>query len=176
MTEANGERGGSSRGRRRSFWVWFLLVGVLLVAAAVILILAGLAALMKGQAPSVQPDSTLVLSMETPLQEAPADPIATELFHARIYTLNDLRVSLQKAAQDDRIKSVLLDVGFASYGFGKLEELRGYLTEFKKCKKPVWAYFEMTGNGGYFLASAAIGSWRPPPGRCRPACRARPRS
>ena len=117
---------------------------------------------MKGQIPQVKPDSTLIISLERPLQEPPPDPIATELFKAKIYTVYDLEVALKKAAKDDRIKSVLLEVGLTPMGFGKLEEVRAAILDFKKSKKPVWATFEMTGNGGYYLASAADKVVAPP--------------
>lgn len=139
----------------RRFWVFFILAGFLVVVGGILLILLGLAAMMKGQVPQVKPDSTLVISLERPLQEMPPDPIATELFKAKIYTVYDLQNALSKAAKDERIKSVLVEVGLSPMGFGKMQEVRAALLEFRKCKKPVWATFEMTGNGGYYLASAA---------------------
>jgi protease-4 len=150
------------RGGGRRFWVWFFLAGFLVVVGGILLVLLGLAAMMKGQVPQVKPDSTLVISMERPLQEQPPDPIVTELFKAKIYTVYDLEVSLKKAAKDDRIKSVLLEVGLTPMGFGKMEEVRAAILDFKKSKKPVWATFEMTGNGGYYLASTADKVVAPP--------------
>ncbi len=144
---------------------WGLLIFLAIVALLIlggVLMVAGLGALMKGKPVSVKPDSTLVIALDRPIQEPQPDPLMTEIFHAKIYCVYDLVSALDRAAKDDRIKSVLLDVGTFPSGFGKIQELRDALTKFKASKKPVWAYFEFTGNGGYILCSAADKVYAPP--------------
>ena len=147
---------------------WGLLVVLAIVAIFIlgaILLMAGLASLMKGQTVTVKPDATLVLALNKPLQERQPDPILTELFKAKIYSVYDVVSALDRAAKDDRIKSLLLDVNlYPPSGLGKTQELRQAVERFKQSKKPVLAYFEFTTTGGYYLASVADKVYCPPTG------------
>jgi protease-4 len=146
---------------------WGLLI-ILVVAALLILggvlMIAGLASLAKGKTVMIKPASTLVLSLDRPLQEPQPDPFLAQFFHAKAYCVYDLTTALDRAAKDDRISSLLLDVSAAPAGVAKLEEVREAVERFKASKKPVWAYFEATGTGGYFVASAAQKVCTPPTG------------
>ncbi len=146
---------------------WGLLIFLAIVALLILggfLVMAGLGALMKGKAVSVKPDSTLVLAMDRPLQEPLPNPLMTEIFHAKVYSVYELVSALDRAAKDDRIKSLLLDVGAFPSGFAKIQELREAVERFKASKKPVWAYFEYAGNGGYYLCASADKIYTPPTG------------
>ncbi len=146
---------------------WGLLIFLAIVALLILggfLVMAGLGALMKGKAVSVKPDSTLVLAMDRPLQEPLPNPLMTEIFHAKVYSVYELVSALDRAAKDDRIKSLLLDVGAFPSGFAKIQELREAVDRFKASKKPVWAYFEYAGNGGYYLCASADKIYTPPTG------------
>ncbi len=146
---------------------WGLLIFLAIVALLILggfLVMAGLGALMKGKAVSVKPDSTLVLVMDRPLQEPLPNPLMTEIFHAKVYSVYELVSALDRAAKDDRIKSLLLDVGAFPSGFAKIQELREAVDRFKASKKPVWAYFEYAGNGGYYLCASADKIYTPPTG------------
>lgn len=140
--------------------VFLALVGILILGG--VLVLAGLGALMKGKTVSVKADSTLVLVLDRPIQEPQPDPFMTEFFHARIYCVYDVVSALDRAAKDDRIKSVLLDVSSFPSGLGKIQELRDAVERFKASKKPVWAYFESAHTGGYYLATEADKIYAPP--------------
>lgn len=146
--------------RRWGLILFIALVGALLVGA--ILIMAGMAALMKGGTVTVKPNSTLVLSLDAQLQEVPPNPIATELFGAKALQMVEVHQALKRAAKDDRIKSLLIQAGWGPMGFGKMQELRSEIEAFKKSGKPVYAFFEDCGNGGYYLASAADKVYAPP--------------
>lgn len=144
------------------------LIALLVVLSALVLgallVAAGLSSLLKGPTAAVKPDSTLVVSFDRPLQELPPDPLLTQLFHAKVYSVYEVEEALQRAAKDDRIASVLVEVGSVPAGFGKFQEMRGALQRFKKSGKPVWAYFESAGNGGYYLAASADRVLAPPSG------------
>ncbi|MEW6757533.1 MAG: signal peptide peptidase SppA [Acidobacteriota bacterium] len=144
---------------------WGLIVALVVVVGlvlAVVLALAGFASLMKGPTVSVKPDSTLVIAFDRPLQELPPNPLFTELFNVKVYSVHEVVTALDRAAGDDRIKGLLLDVGAIPAGFGKIQEIRAAVLRFKKSGKPVWAYFESAGNGGYYLASSADRVFAPP--------------
>ncbi len=61
-------------------------------------------------------------------------------------------VRIQKAAKDDRIKALYLQIEDFDAGFGKLNELRQAINEFKKTGKKVFAYGEELTAKGYLLA------------------------
>jgi|WetSurMetagenome_2_1015567.scaffolds.fasta_scaffold02414_11 protease IV len=148
------------KGIRWGLLIFLALVGLLILGG--VLIIAGMGALMKGKTVNIKPDSTLVLVLDRPLQEPQPDPFLTEFFHAKIYSVYDLTMALDRAAKDDRIKSLLLDVGSFPTGFAKMQELRDAIQRFKASKKPVWAYFEFASNGGYYLCSSADKVYAPP--------------
>lgn len=148
------------RRRRWGLILFLALVGLLLVGA--VLVMAGFASLMKGGAVSVKPDSTLVLKLDAQLQETPPNPIATELMGAKVLQMLEVHQALERAAKDDRIKSLLIDAGWFEGGFGKMQQLRDDVAKFKKSGKPVYAFFEAAGNGGYYLASCADKVYAPP--------------
>lgn len=59
---------------------------------------------------------------------------------------------IRKAAKDDRVKALYLDISGLSVGFGKLHELRVAVGEFKKSGKKAFAYAEDLGTKDYLLA------------------------
>lgn len=153
----------SVRPPRRVRWgLLIVLAVVVILILGGILMIAGLAALTKGKTVAIKPSSTLVLALDRPMQESQPDPILTQFFHAKIYAVYDVESALDRAAKDDRIKSLLLDVGSFPSGFGKLQEIREAVERFRQSKKPVYAFFESAGNGGYYLACAADKVYAPP--------------
>jgi protease-4 len=69
--------------------------------------------------------------------------------------LLELRQSIKKAKEDDKIKGIILDLRQFSAGFASLEELRNTLVDFKKSGKFLVAYSESYSEGNYYLASVA---------------------
>jgi protease-4 len=71
------------------------------------------------------------------------------------YGLNELKQSIRRAAQDDRIDGILLEPDYIYAGLAKLYELRKELEAFKKSGKFVIAYSEYLTEAEYYLASVA---------------------
>ena len=69
--------------------------------------------------------------------------------------LNDILANIKKAAKDDKIKGILLELDLTNNSYATLEEIRKELIEFKKSKKFILAYAEMMDEHGYYLASTA---------------------
>ena len=64
--------------------------------------------------------------------------------------------NLRKAKVDPRIRAVLLKpTGFESPFWGKVQEMRDAVLDFRKSGKPVYAYLEYGGDREYYLATAA---------------------
>ncbi|MGC8723127.1 MAG: signal peptide peptidase SppA [Acidobacteriota bacterium] len=148
---------------RWGLWIFLAILGVIVLGG--FLLVVGFASLVSTNQVAVKPDSTLVLSLSSPFQESPPDPIATQLFHAKIYNVFDTVRALDRAAKDERIKSLLIEPGMGgATGLGKLEQLRSAVERFKKSGKPVWAYYESASTGGYYVASCADKIYAPPSG------------
>ncbi len=75
---------------------------------------------------------------------------------SRTPTVRAVIDNLRKAKVDPRVRAVLLKpTGFESPFWGKVQELRDAVLDFRKSGKPVYAYLEYGGDREYFLASAA---------------------
>ncbi len=59
---------------------------------------------------------------------------------------------IKKAAKDDEISALYLDLDGFSAGFGKMNELRAVIADFKKAGKKVFAYAEEYSARAYLLA------------------------
>jgi protease-4 len=138
---------------RRGITVLFTLLGI-----AVAISVAGfvLLYLLATRQPSVPDRATLVLRIGGDLAElAPADVVGY-LRGARTPTVRSVVDNLRKAKIDNRVSAVLLKpTGFDSPYWGKVQEIRDAVLDFKKSGKPVYAYLEYGGDREYYLATAA---------------------
>jgi protease-4 len=138
---------------RRGFAILFTLLGI-----AFFISLVGFAILyfMFGREPAVPSNATLVLRVGGDLSEvAPADVVGY-LRGVRTPTVRSVVDNLRKAKADARVRSVMLKpTGFESPFWGKVQEIRDAVLDFKKSGKPVYAYLEYGGDREYYLATAA---------------------
>ena len=138
---------------RRGFAIIFTLLGlaVLLSVAAFVVLYA-----LVGREPAVPRDAMLVLRVGGNLAEvAPADVVGY-LRGVRAPTVRSIVDDLRKAKVDARVKSVLLKpTGFQSPLWGKVQEIRDAVLDFKQSGKPIYAHLEYAGDREYYLASAA---------------------
>jgi protease-4 len=133
----------------------FLLIGII-----------GIALLAESYGkPTVADNSVLVLSVSGDLPDYVAeDPLAKAIGIKQEQSFTGLLTQLRKAKVDGRISGVLLDINFPSIGWGKAEELREAIKDFRNSGKPVYAYMEIGSNREYYVATAAEKVYLPPPG------------
>ncbi len=112
--------------------------------------------LLVARAPSVPTGAVLALRLEGDLAEvAPAD-VFGYLSGTRMQTLRAVIDTLRKAKVDSRVSAVLLEPkGFGSLYWGKLQEIRDALADFRRSGKPVYAYLEYGSDRDYYVAAAA---------------------
>lgn len=141
-----------------------IIGGVLLVIAIVMVIgIALIAGSLSG--PTVPNNSVLVLSVSGALPDyAPADPLAKAFGIPETQSFTSLITQLRKAKADNRIGAVMLDISFPGIGWGKADELRDAIKEFRTSGKPVYAYMEIGTNREYYIATAADKIFVPPAG------------
>ena len=136
-------------------------VGVVLtvLGAAVLLSITGMAVayLLLAREPPVARDSTLVLRPGGELHEVlPNDVAGQVLRRGGTNTVRAFVELMRKAARDSRITAVVLKPGSIDLPYwGKVQELRQAVVDFRKSGKPVVAYLEYGGDREYYLASAA---------------------
>jgi protease IV len=115
--------------------------------------------------PDVKNNSVLVLNISGSLPDYVADDPTAKIFGANQgQSFSGLLTQLRKAKVDSRIGAVLLDINFSTLGWGKADELREAIAEFKTSGKPVYAYMEYGANKEYYIATAADKIFLPPPG------------
>ena len=144
--------------------VLLIIGGIFLVVVVVGVI--GVALLAESiNRPSVPNNSVLVLSVSGDLPDyIPEDQFAQALGIDQGQSFTSLLAQLRKAKVDSRIQAVLLDIKFPRIGWGKADELRDAIKDFKASGKPVYAYMELGMNREYYIATAADKIFLPPSG------------
>jgi protease-4 len=143
----------------------FIILGVLgaLILVAIIGIAVLWAALRKGE-PTIRDNSVLTLRVAGALPDYSPDDPFKKFFGGPDQSLTGLVMQFKKAKVDKRIKAILLDVNMSGVGWGKAEELRDAITDFRSSGKPVYAFIEFGLNKEYYIATACDKIIVPPPG------------
>ncbi len=121
-----------------------------------------------GESPEapVTPGSYLVFDLSTNLTDAPAqfetDSLMAALAGGAIPSHLQTRLvtrALREAADDNRIKGILIKGTFMPDGFGTsfaaLQEVRQSLEAFKAADKPIYAYLQNADTRDFYVASVA---------------------
>ena len=138
---------------RRGVRFVFMLIGM-----AVMVSVAGMFflyfALSRG--PAVPEESILVLRPGGQLNEILPDDVVGQLLGRETSTVRGFVRSLQMAKRDPRIRTVLLMPSTLESPFwGKVQELRDAVLDFRQSGKKVIAFLEYGGDREYYLATAA---------------------
>ncbi len=133
-----------------------LLVGVIVTALGAFVVVFAIGRLFTSNQPTVAANSVLVLSLAGEVPETPPVEVPIPFLEGQnVPTVRDVWTSLRHAATDNRVKAVLIQPRGLATGWGKLQELRQELLDFKKCGKPLYAYLQGPGSREYYLATAA---------------------
>jgi protease-4 len=131
-----------------------VILGLLLLAVFVSVL--GMAAIFFAArgGPAVRDNATLYLQIDGGnLSEIEPGGVVGQ-FLGSSPTLRSAVDALRKAAVDSRVKSVVLMPRGAGALWGRTQELREAIVEFRKSGKPIVAYLEYATEGEYYLASA----------------------
>ena len=134
-----------------------LVVVLLLMAVAVSAAGMAMIYLMVGpRSPRVASNSTLVLRPGGEIFEIVPDDVLQFVSRAESRTIRGYVDALRKAKVDRRVTAVLLAPrALTSPFWGKVQELRDAVVDFKTSGKPVYAFLEYGGDREYYLATAA---------------------
>lgn len=113
------------------------------------------------------PVAATVLVFDVPSQldegERPYQPYSFEAFRRRSRpTVYDVVEGLDRAAEDENVRAIVLHVSDLDWGWGRLAEVRSALRRFRDSGKPVYASLTDAGDGEYLLASVATQLSAPP--------------
>lgn len=142
-------------------FVFATITGLFIFCFLFIMLLVGIAAVAGKEKPViVKANSVLKLDLNYEIPEQSNDNpfagLSSGDFNAKkAVGLTEIRESIKKAADDENIKGIYLQLGINNNGYATLEAIRNALKEFKKRGKFVYAYGEIIGQKSYYLATVA---------------------
>lgn len=140
-----------------------VVVGVVIAVVGALIIVLAIGRLFASKQPTIAANSVLVLSLDGELpEEAPVEMPIPFLQTQSVPTVRDVWSSLRQAATDNRIKAVVIQPHNLVVGWGKLQEFREDLADFKRSGKPLYAFLQSPGSREYYVASIADKIFLPP--------------
>ena len=135
-----------SRGAR--FILSFILAAVVVSMTGVVVTY-----FLATRGPTVESNSILWLRVPANLGERQPDDVFGQLIGAR-ETVGSVVDVLRKAKVDDRVSAVVLVPAYEPALWGKVQEIRDAVLDFKESGKPIVAYLEFGMGQAYYLATA----------------------
>jgi len=135
---------------RRGVWLVVLLLVLAVSISAIGLLLLASAV---GREPDVASNSTLVLRIGGDLSEMEPGGVLGQFIEAAP-TVRGVVEMIRKAKTDRRISSLVIKPAGAGALWGKVQEVRDAIADFRRSGKPAIAYLEFGGEQEFYLASA----------------------
>ena len=139
---------------RKTLWVF----GIILAAMALFLVMASLSLYLftRPSRIEVRQNSVLEINLQRELPELPLTTPIAQIFERDSVSVIDLDRLLRAAAKDQRIAAVYLGIHPLGNSWAQVEEIRGFLHEFRQTKKKIYAYLavDMASEKELYLASA----------------------
>ncbi|MEN8008251.1 MAG: signal peptide peptidase SppA [Candidatus Krumholzibacteriota bacterium] len=135
----------------KKFWIVFIIVAIF-IGGGFGLLWFSLSNL--EEAVSID-GGVLVWEMGGKYPEERDDSFWGQVRSAGELTMPEVLFSLYRAAEDERITGLVLDLRGAAVDWAKVEEIRGAVENFRDTGKPVVAYLDAGGTRDYALAAVA---------------------
>jgi protease-4 len=128
---------------------------ILLLVLMVVLVMWSLTS-----APRIPSHSVLVLDISGEIEEQRAADVMSAL-EGKTPVLHDYVDAIDSARSDSKITGLVVKIGPLETGWGKLQEIRAHLVEFRSSGKPSICYLggDGTGNLEYYLATGCKEVW-----------------
>ena len=145
----------------RSFWASSLasvIIGLLLCLVLFIIVFFVSNNLFEKEPYTIKDKSILHIELNNSISEKSFSDINTsgQNFMEESFGIREIKIGLNAAQKDPKIKGVLINVGNLNVGFASLEEIRNSIISFKEnSKKFVYAYSEIYDQKAYYLSSIA---------------------
>ena len=135
---------------RRGVWlVVVLIVGAVIVSAMGLLF----AFVVVGREPEVSGNSTLIVTVSGDLEEIEPGGVLGQFLEAPP-TVRSIVEALRKAKVDRRVTSVVIRPSSTAALWGKVQEVRDAIVDFRTSGKPIIGYLEYGGEQEFYLVSA----------------------
>ena len=135
---------------RRGVWLVIVLIVFAVTVSAIGMLLLLTAV---GREPQVTANSTLVLRLNGNLAETEPGGVLGQFIEAPP-TVRGIVELLRKAKTDKRITSIIVKPFGAGALWGKVQEVRDAVSDFRRSGKPIVAYLEYGGEQEFYLATA----------------------
>lgn len=144
----------------RSFWastLSYIVISIILFVMVFIILGALSTALVSGNNTKVNENTILTIDLNQLISERSELKINNNIITPFETTLGlkEIKSSLKKAVNDDKIKGLLLNTENIMIGSASLDELRSALNNFKKSGKFIYAYAENYSQKSYYLSTVA---------------------
>ena len=135
---------------KRGIWIVIIFIVIAVVISA-----AGLVAtaVVIGRSPHVAANSSLVLRFSGDLREVEPGGLVGSFFEPPP-TVRSVVETLRKAKVDRRVTSVIIRPTGTAALWGKVQEIRDAIADFRTSKKPIIAFLEYGGEQEFYVASA----------------------
>lgn len=136
------------------------VVANILIGIFAVMILSGIAAFSKSET-VIKDGSVLRIDLSVPINDNPTvspfdDFDFMNMRLNRRHTLLNVLDAIERAAFDDRIRGIFLDLNnCAPQGMATMEEVRNALLGFKESGKFILSYADFYGQGAYYMATVA---------------------
>ena len=132
-------------------------LGVFLALGALVLLGISSVASMADEDTIKEPkaNSVLEIKLEGAVPELTDNTEKSPFQSDKVIGLHDMTRALERAANDNNIKGIVINTRYTTLGFSSASVIRRALENFKKSGKFVYAYGDMYTQGAYYLASMA---------------------
>ena len=135
---------------RRGVILVFVLIFLAVAVSAAGLLFMGMAV---GRPTQISSNSTLLIDVSGNLPETEPSGVLGQFIESPP-TVRSVVDALRKAAVDRRVSGVIIRPTGTAALWGKVQEVREAITEFRASKKPIVAFLESASDQSYYLATA----------------------
>ena len=139
---------------RRGVWLVLALISVAVMISAAGLIFT---ALLIGGEPTVAGNSVVMMKVSGDLQESEPGGVIGQIFEPPP-TVRSVVDTLRKAKVDKRVTGIIIKPAGTAALWGKVQEVRDAITDFRTSGKPIIAYLEQGGEQEFYLRPPATRS------------------
>jgi protease IV len=136
------------------------MLGFFLSILVLFFIIAGIASAAGGEKEvNLEPNSILHLTFSSPINDRssknPFEGLNLGGIGNKASGLDDILENIDKAAANENIKGIFLDISSIPSGIATIEEIRNALLDFKKSGKFIYTYSEAMSQPAYYLATVS---------------------
>lgn len=137
--------------KRTYVLIIFLVFFILLIATIVSFVYYQI-----GRPPTVKAHSYLEIKLSGEIQERHTPSFPMDFFFAEPLSMHDIWMNIRKAKVDRRIQCIVLRLGYLGCDWGKIDEMRDAILDFRKSGKKAYAYIDEAPDFDkeYYLATA----------------------